>query len=299
MTMHTQQTAPTQYVEAKGIRFAYRRFGRSGGVPLVLNQHFTGTLDYWDPAVTNGLAGGREVILFNNTGVASSTGEVPTNFREMGANAIAFIEALALSNVDVLGFSIGGMVAQEIALQGEDLVRRLILVGTGPRGADMSNSRSSEIFAGTYNPPEHLWLAVHFAPSASSRAAGAAFLKRKWERKDRDPEMSAEGIAHQREAVGKYIATHDGVLDYLKSIHQPTLVVQGSHDVIIPTHNSYVLQQNLPNAQLIVYPDSSHGSFYQYPELFVAQATQFLDTQFKAVDGASESLPFPSLPFSH
>jgi pimeloyl-ACP methyl ester carboxylesterase len=140
---------------------------------------------------------------------------------------------------------------------------------------------------------------VHFAPSASSRAAGAAFLKRKWERKDRDPEMSAEGIAHQREAVGKYIATHDGVLDYLKSIHQPTLVVQGSHDVIIPTHNSYVLQQNLPNAQLIVYPDSSHGSFYQYPELFVAQATQFLDTQFKAVDGASESLPFPSLPFSH
>ena len=124
---------------------------------------------------------------------------------------------------------------------------------------------------------------------------GLAFLKRKWERKDRDPEMSAEGITHQREAIGRYIATHDGVLDYLKSIRQPTLVVQGSSDVIVPTHNSYVLQQNLPNAQLIVYPDANHGSFYQYPELFVAHATQFLDAGFNTPDDASESLPFPSL----
>jgi pimeloyl-ACP methyl ester carboxylesterase len=217
----------------------------------------------------------------------------------MGANAIAFIKALGLSQVDVLGFSIGGMVAQEIALQGGDLVRRVILVGTGPRGADMSTSRSAEIFAGTYDPPEHLWLSVHFSPSASSRTAGLAFLERKRERKERDPEMSAEGIAHQREAIGKYIATHDGVLDYLKNIRQPTLVVQGSNDVIIPSHNSYVLQQNLPNAQLIVYPDANHGSFYQYPELFVAHATQFLDAGFKTGDGAAARLPFPSVPSSN
>jgi pimeloyl-ACP methyl ester carboxylesterase len=129
MTTHSHQTAPTQFVEANGIRFAYRRFGKSG----VFNQHYTGTMDYWDPAVTDGLARDREVILFNNAGVSSSSGEVPTTFEQMGANAVAFSRALGLNKMDVLGFSIGGMVAQEIALQAPDLVRKLILVGTGPR----------------------------------------------------------------------------------------------------------------------------------------------------------------------
>src|SRR5437879_3543277 len=129
MTQHNHQTAPTRFIEANGIRFAYRRFGRAGGVPLVFNQHFRGTMDHWDPAVTDGLAGNHEVILFNNAGVSSSSGRVPTSFQEMGANAIAFIKALGLTKVDVLGFSIGGMVAQEIAIQAPDLVRRLILVG--------------------------------------------------------------------------------------------------------------------------------------------------------------------------
>jgi pimeloyl-ACP methyl ester carboxylesterase len=190
MTTHTHQTAPTQFIAANGIRFAYRRFGKAGGVPIVFNQHFRGTMDYWDPAVTDGLAKNREVTLFNNAGVSSSSGQVPTSFPEMGANAIAFIKALGLTKVDVLGFSIGGMVAQEIALQAPDLVRRLILVGTGPRGADMSTSKSAEIFAGTYDPPEHLWLAVHFSPSAAGQAAGLAFLDRKLHRTDGDPEVS-------------------------------------------------------------------------------------------------------------
>src|SRR5271156_805070 len=234
---HTHQTAPTLFVEANGIRFACRRFGKPGGVPLVFNQHFRGTMDYWDPAVTNGLAENREVILFNNAGVSSSSGKVPASFQEMGDNAIGFIKALGLGKVDVLGFSIGGMVAQEIAYQGRDLVRRLILVGTGPRGADMSTSRSAEIFAGAYDPPEHLWLAVHFSPSPSSRAAGLAFLKRKLLRKDRDPEVSEEAAAAQREAITKYYAPTAGALNYLKDIRQPTLVVQGSNDVIIPTMN--------------------------------------------------------------
>ena len=263
MTQHNHQIAPTRFVETNGIRFAYRRFGKPGGVPLVFNQHFRGTMDYWDPAVTDGLARNREVILFNNAGVSSSSGNVPTSFQEMGDNAIAFIKALGPTQVDVLGFSIGGMVAQEITAQAPDLVRRLILVGTGPRGADMSMSKSGEIFAGAYDPPEHLWLAVHFSPSASSRAAGFAFLKRKLQRQDRDPEVSEEAAAAQREAIGKYIAPAEGVLDYLKHIRQPALIVQGSNDVIIPAVNSYVLQQNLPNAQLILYPDANHGSFYQ------------------------------------
>ena len=182
MTHHTHDTVPTQFVEANGIRFAYRRFGKTGGVPIVFNQHYTGTMDYWDPAVTDGLAASREVILFDNAGVAGSSGETPSSFQEMGANAIAFIRALGLAEVDVLGISIGGFVAQEIALQGGALVRKVILVGTGHRGNDMTESRSNAIFAATYDPPEHLWLAVHFKPTEASQRAGLAFLERKWRR---------------------------------------------------------------------------------------------------------------------
>src|ERR1700757_3710904 len=150
MTQNNHQTAPTQFVEANGIRFAYRRFGKTGGVGLVFNQHFLGTMDYWDPAIIRGLAGNREVIMFNNAGVSSSSGRVPASIQGMGANAVAFIMALGLAKVDVLGFSIGGMVAQEIAVQAPDLLRRLILVGTGPRGADMATRRLAAILAGTY-----------------------------------------------------------------------------------------------------------------------------------------------------
>src|SRR6202051_4549468 len=131
---HTHQTAPTQFVEANGIRFAYRRFGKANGVPLVFNQHYLGTMDYWDPTVTDGLARDREVILFNNAGVSNSSGEGPPTFARMAADAIAFIKALGLKQVDLFGFSIGGMVVQEITLQAPHLVRRLIVDGAGPRG---------------------------------------------------------------------------------------------------------------------------------------------------------------------
>lgn len=203
MNSISHDTAPTQFVEANGIRFAYRRFGKQGGLPLVFNQHYTGTLDHWDPAVTDGFAKDREVILFNNAGVSSSSGETPTSFQEMGANAIAFIRALGLTQVDVLGISIGGFVAQEIALQGGNLVRKVILVGTGHRSQDMSESRSAEIFAGSYDPPEHLWLSVHFGPSEASQKAGLAFLERKLRRQDRDPQVSAQTLAAQGEAIDR------------------------------------------------------------------------------------------------
>ena len=144
MTMHTHQTAPTQFVAANGIRYGYRRFGKTGGVPLILNQHFTGTMDHWDPAVIDGLAQEREVILFNNAGISNSSGEVPTTIQGMGASAIVFIEALGLTQADVLGFSIGGFVAQEIALQAPGLVRKLVLVGTGPRGGEGMGSLTPE-----------------------------------------------------------------------------------------------------------------------------------------------------------
>jgi len=298
MTTHNHQTAPTQYVEAAGIRFAYRRFGKAGGVPLVFNQHYTGTMDYWDPAVTDGLAAHREVILFNNAGVASSSGEVPKSIDEMGANAIAFIRALGLSQVDVLGFSIGGMVAQEIAVQAPQLVHRLILMGTGMRGgvgiAQMTEAATA-IFGASYDPPENLWLAVHFSPSAPSQAAGRAFLKRKHLRQEgRDPEVNDKVGPNQIVALGKYGERYDGVEDYLKRITQPTLIVQGHNDVIAPTVNSYTMQQTMPNAQLILYPDANHGSFYQYPQLFVAQAEQFLSWELQTNLSVEERLPFPT-----
>jgi pimeloyl-ACP methyl ester carboxylesterase len=283
MPQHNHQTAPTQSVEANGIRFAYRRFGNADGVPLVFNQHFTGTMDHWDPAVTDGLAKQREVILFNNAGVSSSSGEVPTTCQGMGANAIAFIKALGLTKVDVLGFSIGGLVAQEITLQASDLVRRLVLVGTGPRsgeGMAALTPEAQEIFGATYDEPDHLWLRVHFTRSENSQAAGREFLKRfRLRAENRDPEVNEKVAPAQIEAISKWGAPREQPFEYLKSIRQPTLVINGSNDVIIYTVNSFILQQNLPNAQLILCPDSNHGSQYQYPALFVADATRFMDAE--------------------
>lgn len=281
MTSITHLNAPMQFVEAKGIRFAFRRFGKTGGVPLVFNMHFIGTMDHWDSAVTDAIARNREVILFDNAGVSSSTGTVPSNFKEMAANAIAFIDALGLKQVDVLGFSIGGMVAQEIALQSGNLVRKLILVGTGPRGGEGMATLTPEAQAAlgaTYENPDDIWLRIKFTPSAASQAAGKLFLKRFRERVEgRDPEADEATANAQMAAMGEWGEQREASYDYLAKITQPALVVTGTKDVIIYAVNSYILAQHLPDAQLILYPDASHGSIYQYPELFTAHVNLFLD----------------------
>ena len=283
MTQHTHQTAPTQYVDAAGVRFAYRRFGKPGGVPLVLNMHFTGTMDHWDPLVTDGLAATREVILFNNAGVSSSGGTVPTSIEEMATNAGAFIKALGVSTADVLGFSMGGFIAQTLALAEPDLVRRLVLVGTGPRGGEGMAGLTPEaqaVFGATYANPDDVWLGGFFTPSEASQAAGQGFLKRFRQRvANRDPETGEEVAAAQLSAIVKWGTPSPNAMDYLHNITQPTLVINGSKDVIIYTVNSLILQQNLPNAQLVLYPDSNHGSQYQYPKLFVADVARFLDAE--------------------
>lgn len=281
MTQHSHQTAPTQFTEAAGVRFAYRRFGKPGGVPLVFNIHFTGTMDHWDPAVTDGFARDREVILFDNAGISSSSGEVPTSIEAMAADAAAFIKALGLAEVDVLGFSLGGLVAQTLAIAEPKLVRRVVLVGTGPRsGEGMAGltPEAQEIFGASYEEPDDLWLRVHFTPSEKSQAAGREFLKRfRLRGEGRDPEVSEKVAPAQLEALGKWGAPRERPYEYLKMLAQPTLIVNGGADVIIYTVNSFILQQNIPNAQLILYPDANHGSPYQYPELFVRHVSMFLE----------------------
>jgi pimeloyl-ACP methyl ester carboxylesterase len=282
---YTAVTVPTQFVEANGIRFAYRRWGRQAGIPLVFNQHFSGNLDNWDPAVLDGLAKDREVVIFNNAGVASSTGEVPSTFAGMARNAEAFIDALGLKQIDLLGFSIGGMVAQQIVIDRPELIRKLILIGTAPRNMDAGNGEghitpeTASIFGAAYNPPENLWLKVFFTDSEASQSAGRAFLKRYLSRtENRDAGIGEKVVPAQIAAVGEWGAQPDERFTYLKNIHHPTLIVSGNHDVIVYTVNSLHLVQNLPNAKLILYPDSNHGSWYQNHEEFVFEANRFLNT---------------------
>src|SRR6202171_377776 len=284
MSTYTATTVPTQFVEANGVRFAYRRWGKRSGLPLLFNQHFTGNLDNWDPAVLDGLAKEREVIIFNNAGVASSSGEVPMTFACMAKSAEAVIDGLGLTKVELPASSLGGMVAQQITLDRPELVRKLILVGTAPRKHDAGNGQghitpeTAAIFGATYDPPENLWLKVFFTDSEQSQAAGREFLKRYLSRtENRDAPINDKVAPAQIAAVGEW-GSHGGErFAYLKKITQPTLVVNGKHDVIVYTVNSLYLVQNMPNAKLILYPDANHGSWYEYHEDFVFETNRFLD----------------------
>ena len=279
----THVTAPTQYVEAGGIRYAYRRFGAGSGVPLVFFQHFRGGMDHWDPAITDGLGAGRPIILFDNAGVAGSSGETPPSFDDMAKRAGDFLDALQIAEADLLGFSMGGFVAQSVALQFPGRVRKLVLVGTGPRGGVPSQDPNVPVHARstdekTGDSPLEAFLYLFFSPSDVGRKAGEAFWERRQRRtEDRDVPASMQTMGAQLAAMQAWLGARDEDFAELGRITQPTLVVNGSNDVMIPTINSYTLSQHIPNAQLILYPDSGHGAHFQYPELFVMHATLFLD----------------------
>jgi pimeloyl-ACP methyl ester carboxylesterase len=273
----TLETAPTHYVEGHGIRFAYRRLGPSTGTPLILLQHFSGNIDAWDPAVVNALAADRPVIAFDNAGVGLSTGQTPDNVATMARDAVDFINELGLSEVDLLGFSLGGCVAQQIAAEHGRLVRKLILVGTAPKGGEEHLlAVLQEAFSQTGAPDPRLPL--FFTKSSASRSSGLAFLKRTQVRKnDRDIDNGSAVTDPQAKALITWCATPDPEHAILRAIRQPTLVASGSHDTMLPAKNAYAMFKELSNAQLVLYPDSGHGALFQHHATFVSHVQTFLE----------------------
>jgi pimeloyl-ACP methyl ester carboxylesterase len=278
---HTHNTAPTRFVEADGIPFAYRRFGNPVGTPIVLLQHFMGNLDNYDPAITDALTMDREVILTDNAGVGLSAGTAPDTVVGMARDAASLIDALGLEHVDLFGFSMGGFVAQQIAVDRPELVRRLVLVGTGPRGGDGMGQLDPDVaplFGTVYDPQDLMWLPIFFSPSGKSQAAGRQFLERIRARtEDRDVPVSEATVAAHLAAAHEWGVAGPESYDYLKRICHPALVVNGSDDVVVATVNSYILQQNLPNAELVLFPDSNHGSHFQFTQSFNGYLTEFVD----------------------
>lgn len=276
---HTHVTAPTRFAKANGIRYAYRRFGNPIGVPTIFLQHFRGGLDHWDPAVTDALAQGREVILFDNAGVGASGGRTPETIAGMAEHVAHFVDALGLPQVDVFGFSMGGMVAQEFVLAHPQRVRRLLLVGTAPEGGE-GLGLSGEIARAATSPvnTREDFLLLFFDASETSQAAGKAFWERRHLRTvDVDPPTSPASYQAMGAAGADWAVAKGERYAKLARVPHPVLVVNGARDAMVPTINSYLLQQHLPNAQLILYPDSGHASQYQFPEQFTRAAIAFLD----------------------
>jgi pimeloyl-ACP methyl ester carboxylesterase len=274
-------TAPTEFLRVKHETYAYRRIGGGFRRPLLCLQHFTGTLDNWDRAVTDPLGDGREVILFDSAGVGRSTGNVPTTVAGMAAHALAFLDGLSVTTCDVLGFSLGGMVAQQMALDRPSSIHRMILVGTAPRGGEDIMHLEKPSLARHLGDPTLTGYAVlqkiFFAPTASSQAAGGAFIERLAERKkDLDTASGPDVAAAQMAAFREWEQPIGIRFADLKGITQPTLVVNGIHDDMVPVSNSYRLAEHLSNAVLLVYPDSGHGSLFQFHDSFTRQAAAFL-----------------------
>ena len=270
--------APTRRVDAAGATFVYRRLGPATGVPAILLNHWGAVLDNFDPRIVDGLAATRPVIAINYRGVGASGGKAPLTVAEMAKDAIAVIRALGFEEVDLIGFSLGGFVAQDIVQKEPDLIRKLILAGTGPAGGEGIEQVGPVswplIIKGilTFRDPKYY---LFFTAAANSRRAAKDFLRRLKERKtDRDKAITLGAFLRQLKAIkawGKQ-APRD-----LSVILKPILVANGDHDIMVPSSNSIDLARRLPNAELVLYEDAGHGGIFQYHENFVKKALAFLE----------------------
>jgi pimeloyl-ACP methyl ester carboxylesterase len=274
-------TAPTQFLQTPKEKYAYRRFGTKSQYPLLFLQHFTGTLDNWDPAVTDPLAADHDVILFENAGVGRSSGKVPTTMAGMAEHVLAFLDTLGIKTCDVVGFSLGGVIAQQMALDNSKIFRKMILVGTAPRGGDDIMHLDKPTLAKPLHDPRlkgyEVLQKIFFPPTETSQAAGKEFIGRLTQRQqDREPISGPEVAKAQIAAFREWEQYKGRRFADLKRIQQPTLVVNGVHDEMIPVSNSYYLSENLPNAVLLIYPDAGHGSLFQWHDSFTRQARAFI-----------------------
>lgn len=275
-SQNNHQTAKTKFVTVKGEKFAYREFGKGTGIPLVFFQHFTGTMDNWDPALTDAFSKTHKVVLFDNRGIGSSTGQAPTSITEMSEDAVAFLDAIHLEKVNVVGFSIGGFITQQIAIDHPGLIHKMILVGTGPRGGDITDNQPVLENKEKRTGPEQL-LYLFFAPTPTSQQKGNEFLHRiSLRQENRDAQTKVPSILAQNEAINKYKGEKDPEYSPLKEISIPVLIVNGVHDRMVPANNSFTLETHIQNAKLILYPDAGHGSLFQYHDDFIEQSNKFL-----------------------
>jgi pimeloyl-ACP methyl ester carboxylesterase len=271
------KNAPTETIDVGGTRFAYRRLGPDARVPVIFLHHLGAVLDNWDPRVIDGVAARHRVIAFDNRGIGASTGSTPKSVAAMARDAVAFIRALGFAQVDLVGFSLGGFVAQVIAQEEPQLVRKLVLAGTGPAGGEGIDKvtpitlRAMVKGALTFKDPKTY---LFFTRTPNGKTQAREFLKRLKERKDdRDKAISPIAFRAQLKAIHAWANQQPSDLS---SIHQPVLVANGEHDLMVPSSNSVDLARRLPNARLKLYPDAGHGGVFQYHDEFVDEVLEFL-----------------------
>ncbi|WP_280217325.1 alpha/beta fold hydrolase [Nocardia neocaledoniensis] len=276
-TVPNSATTPTQYQDISGTKFAYRDFGPPASTPVVFLHHFTATIDDWDPRVLDGIAAERRVIVFDNRGIGGTEGRVPARVEDMADDAISFIRARGLDKVDLFGFSLGGFVAQVIAAKEPELIRRVILTGTGPAGFEGVGQINRRLLtdalqgAATLRNPKPL---LFFTRTRAGRSAASAYMSRLHERTiDRVKAISLAAAIAQLRAIATWSAQD---ASDLSTITHPVLVANGEDDRMLATRGSFDLAHRLPNAELVIYPDAGHGGVFQHHERFVPKVLHFL-----------------------
>ena len=275
--MNTWKDVPTKSVDVNGLSFAYRELGAESDVPVVFLHHFTAVLDDWDPRIIDGIAAHHRVIAFDYRGIGATGSKVPSDIEAMAADAIDFIRALGHEKVDLFGFSLGGVVAQLVALKAPDLVRRMVVAGSGPRGGGgiwkmpfIVGGAYAKAFAARKDPRHFLF----FPRNAEGKKASTAYFERLAERtEDRDKLISRQAALAQLRAI-----TSGGLHapDDLSAIKVPVLVANGDHDLMVASEHSADMARRLPDSKLVIYPNSGHGGVFQHHEKFVPEVLAFL-----------------------